>query len=189
MGNSETLPQVSILDVGCGCGGSSLGCLLTLHKHCPIGKSEITITGVDVNASALEFAKNTFNNAQLHFRGHKLNFLSKCGDLIDVLPHQGLFDIVIASKSIGELALAQGPEAYAKAVRLCSKRVNDHGVLILIDLVKHRSSLENAVDVLANEGFEGWLKTLSVFIEGVADEEEYVCACLTRGNSKGIRKE
>lgn len=189
MGNNKTLPKVSILDVGCGCGGSALGCLLTLHKHYHSGKSEIAVTGVDVNAHALEFAKNIFNYAQLQFREHRFNFLPRCGDLIDVLPQQGLFDIVIASKSIGELALAQGHEEYAKAVRLCSKRVNDHGVLILIDLVKHRLSLENAVDVLANEGFEGWLKTLSVFIEGVADEEEYVCACLTRGSSKEIRKE
>ena len=189
MGNDITLSRVSILDVGCGCGGASLGCLLTLHKHCVSGKSEIAVTGVDINAHALEFAKNLFENARLQFKGHKLNFLPKRGDMREILPQQSLYDVVIASKSIGELALAQGPDVYVQTVRLCSERVNDHGVLILIDLPKHRLSLEKSVDALANEGFEGWLKTLSVFLDGTADKEEYVCACLTKGNSKEIRKE
>ena len=189
MGNDKTPHQVSILDVGCGCGGASLGCLLALHKHSVDGRSEVDITGVDVNAHALEFAKNLFEIARLQFKGHKLNFLATHGDMRDVLPRQSLYNVVVASKSIGEVALVHGPDAYVQVVRMCSERVMDRGVLILIDLPKHRSSMETSVDALAKEGFEGWLKTLSIALAGTSDNEEYICACLTKGSSKKIIKE
>ena len=189
MGNNTTPSQVSVLDVGCGCGGASLGCLLALHKHCETGKSKISIVGIDNNSHSLEFAKTLFENARSHFRGHDLDFRAMQVELKEGWSHDASYDVVIASKSIGELALTQGPDAYVSSVQLCAERMSDHGMLILIDLPKHRSAMEKAVDGLAANGLEGWIKSLSIALDGTSDSEEYVCACLTKGPSKEIRKE
>lgn len=189
MGFGTTPSKVTVLDVGCGCGGASLGCLLALHKHGAGDKSEIAITGVDVNNHALGFAKNLFDNARPQFREHKLSFETKNGDMRTLLSEGPLYDVVIASKSIGELALTQGADVYMQSVRSCAGRVDAHGMLILIDLPKHRASMEKAVDALTDAGFEGWFKSLSIALDGTSDGEEYVCACLSRGASKKINKE
>lgn len=180
MGNEMTPPRVSVLDVGCGCGGAALGCLLALHKHYVSGRSEISITGVDVNSHALEFAKNLFDKAKHQVKGHELSFLGLQGDMREVLPQQSLYDVVVASKSLGELALDNGADAYVQSAILCSERVKENGVLMLIDLPKHRQSMQESTDALVEVGFNGWLKPLSISLATTSDSEEYICVCLTK---------
>ena len=188
LGN-ETIPHgVSVLDVGCGSGGALLGCLLALHKHGTDDKHEIRMLGLDVNDNSLSFADDLFKKAKPLFPGRTLTFLSQHGDITSGIDAKCKFDIIIASKSIGEVALAKGDSAYAETVFNLSTLLSVDGMLLMIDLPKHRNALEATCDRIKGCGFDGWTKELSISLQGVEDSEDFICACFTH-RTIGAQKE
>lgn len=185
----EMIPQgISVLDVGCGCGGATLGCLLALHKHASGMQHKIHIEGVDVNPQSLAFAESLIKGARPFFSNLEVDFVPNKCDMMFDLSSVGGYDIVIASKSIGEAVLVNDPVYYTKMVKALITHVKGNGMMVLIDIPKHREALESATTCAGNSGFEGWVKKMSISLQGTEDSEEFICACLTRGAS-GIRKE
>ena len=188
LGGEKVKSDISVLDVGCGSGGAALGCLLAIHKH-STGTCSIKIHGVDVNDHSLSFAEQVFRASQNEIRDDKIVFEPIKEDISNGITTTRRYDVVIASKSIGELALLNDANVYAKIVRQCADKTTEEGVLLVVDIPKHESLLQGAVVGLKNTGFDGWCRRMSIAIDGGKDEEDYVCACVTRrivttGNKK-----
>ena len=179
LGDEKIKSDISVLDVGCGSGGASIGSLLAIHKH-SVGNCSVRIDGVDVNDHSLSFAEQIFNVAQNESRGDTIRFNRFKGDISQGFSTGEKYDVVIASKSIGELALLNGVNVYAKTVRLCAGKVTDEGVLLVVDIPKHEIALQEAVADLKKTGFNGWCRRMTIALDGGKDNEDFVCACVTR---------
>ena len=179
LGEEKIKSDISVLDVGCGSGGATLGCLLALHKHSP-GSCSIKIHGVDINNHSLSFAEQIIRIGQKEFSGDTIGFSQIKEDISNGIDTNGKHDIVIASKSIGELALLKGTSTYAKFVQLCADKISDEGVLLVLDIPKHETSLQEAIANLKDTGFDGWCQKMNVAIDCGKDNEDFICACVTR---------
>lgn len=183
----EMIPMhISILDLGCGCGGASLGCLLALRKHSVLESQEFLLTGVDANENSIAFLRRLFNKARPFLDG-KLDLDLQTGDMLAGSGSTRKYDMVIASKSIGEIALVNGGASYCQAVDRIAEYVDDHGSIVLIDIPKHKESLEVSVCRMRSKGFEGDVRTLSISLPWKHDKETYVCACLRRTTSEVMK--
>ena len=180
LGEEQVNSDVSLLDVGCGSAGATLGCLLAIHKHGE-GNCSVRIDGIDANENSLLFAKQIIDVAQKEMRGGTICFNRLNADISEGIATDRKYDIVIASKSIGELALRNGPNAYEAAVRRCADKMTQKGVLLVVDIPKHEGLLLKVVGRLNESGYTGWCKRMNIVIGD--DNEEFVCGCLVHGTT------
>lgn len=183
LGSEQISKGISILDVGCGSGGTSLGCLYALRKHGAENLS-IRIDGIDLNDESMRYAADILKRYNEEY-GCSSEFNPIKADFSVSLVGNIGYDVVVASKSIGELTLAGGSDPYVKVVRECAGRLNHGGVLVVIDVPKHEASVKRAFDDLKNLGLDGWCKRQSISIDGGKDHEEFVCAYMTHSGVNG----
>ncbi len=170
--------SISLLDVGCGSGGASLGCLLALHKHKGQTDCRVAMNMADVNGAAMDVAENFFQQGGDHFEGTVIEKVRRYTHTKEALSCS--YDVIVASKSIGEMELRGGPGTFEKEMRKCAQCMKLDGVLMVIDIPKHKPALEQAVEKLLAEGFEGIVKESSIGIDNGRDQEFFVYVCLKR---------
>lgn len=170
--------SISLLDVGCGSGGASLGCLLALHKHKGQTDCRVAMNMADVNGAAMDVAENFIQQCGDHFEGMVIEKDRRYTQTEDALFQS--YDVIVASKSIGEMELKGGPGTFEKEMRKCAQCMKPNGVLMVIDIPKHKPALEQAVEKLLAEGFEGVVKESSIGIDNGRDQEFFVHVCLKR---------
>jgi SAM-dependent methyltransferase len=171
--------EMSVLDLGCGSGGASLGCLLAIHKHAA-SKCSVQIDGVDANIHSLAFAEDLIKKSKKVFLDDRVRFNPHEVDFSNGIGTDRKYDIVIASKSIGELALRNGENAYAETVRLCAEKLAEDGIMLVVEIPKHEASLREALNRLKGIGIDGWCQCMHITVDGGKDNEDFVCACATR---------
>lgn len=169
---------ISLLDVGCGSGGASLGCLLALHKHKGQTGCRVAMNMADVNDEAMDVAENLFQQGGDHFEGMVIEKARRYTQTEKALFQS--YDVIVASKSIGEMELKGGPGTFEKEMRKCAQRMKPDGVLIVIDIPKHKSALVQAVEKLRYEGFEGVVGESLIDIDNGNDQEHFVYVSLKR---------
>lgn len=168
--------SVSLLDIGCGSGGSTLGCLLALHKHRGHCGCKVDVSVYDVNSVAVDVAEELFEQAKNHLEGTTLEKIERRQSMSEALSRT--YDIVIASKSIGEMELKDGVGTYEKRVSEYSQCLSKDGVFIVIDVPKHSAALERSVEGLKSKGVNGAVDESSISIDGGSDNETFVYACM-----------
>lgn len=170
--------SISLLDVGCGSGGASLGCLLALHKHKGQTDCRVAMNMADVNGAAMDVAENFIQQCGENFEGMVIERGRRYTQTEEALSQS--YDVIVASKSIGEMELKGGPGTFEKEMRKCAQCMKADGVLMVIDIPKHKPALEQAVEKLRFEGFEGVVKESSIGIDNGRDQEFFVYVCLKR---------
>lgn len=184
LGKERIESDFSVLDIGCGSGGATLGCLLAIHKHNGYAASSeknaptIHVDGVDVNGNAISFAQDIVELAQRELQGEEIKFTGFKTDFTNCDFSGRKYDIVIASKIIGEMVSLRETNAYLKFLELCVSRVSPRGVLLVIDRPQYECALQEALSRLKESGRNGWCKTMRITLDGGRDYEDFVCACL-----------
>ena len=52
--------------------------------------------------------------------------------------------------------------------------------MLVVDIPKHETSLQEAIANLKDTGFDGWCQKMNVAIDCGKDNEDFICACVTR---------
>ena len=176
LGSERISSGISLLDVGCGSGGASLGCVLALRKH-GATNFNIRIDGIDVNRDSLQFASCLYKHYNEGYKGHII-FNPIHGDVTEARKFDGKYDIVIASKSLGEVEISDGNDICMKVAKDFADKIGENGILLIIDLPKHEEAVKRITESCKDMGFDGWCRRLTIDIDSGNDNEEFVCACI-----------
>lgn len=131
------IPQMSILDVGCGSGGALLGVLWAIRKHC-YDLRKLDIVGVDGNSSALDTLKTILD--RMRNQNHWNPDIDLCACQQELKASfsteplkQKRFDVILTAKCLGELEPAI-EDPYKKFLETYLPVLAENGLLIMLDV-------------------------------------------------------
>ena len=139
--------QPSIMDIGCGVGGALLGVLDALAVRVEVQES-FKVVAMDGNEKALELLEG-FVNARSKSadqclgstRDIELTNINKTFAEELQSPISGQFDIILASKSLGE----GDSTSFNAFLGYAKERLSQDGVIIIIEVLKHERALNAAI--------------------------------------------
>lgn len=97
LASQETPEKISYLDIGCGSGGTIIGCLLAMHKNLS-SLEKISVDGIDINEHSLNYATEVINQARKNLRRNLIDdFNTIRGDFSQSSSNEKKYDIIMAA--------------------------------------------------------------------------------------------
>ena len=138
---------LSILDVGCGVGGALLGVLDSLAGRVET-PMPIKVIAMDGNETALNLLKGFVDTRSRDSdpclgmtKGIELTRINKTFSEEIQSPISDRFDIILASKSLGEI----GKASFGSFLGYVKEHLNRDGIAMIIDVLKHEQDLKAAL--------------------------------------------
>lgn len=182
--DSSSMPnnQFSILDIGCNVGCAMQGVLdaLATRMCC---KCQFKVVAVDGNATALDLLDG-FNKARssdddpcaVATRDIELIRINRTFAEEMQSSSLGVFNIIVASKSLGEC----GNDAFGVFLKYAKLHLEKNGVVMIIEVLKHEKALRAAISALGIKDVAVEHLAVKVGVCGVkcSDNEEVVVAVI-----------
>lgn len=180
--------NLSIMDVGSGVGGALFGVLDSLAVRVEPRK-RLRVVALDGNEVALKLLSGFMNTRSRDpdpclgtTRDVELKCINRTFKEEFETPGEDRFDLIVASKSIGE----DGSNSFVNFLGYAKKHLNQNGVIMLIDVLKHEQSLKDAISALgiANAEVEHLGVRVGVCGEASSDNEEVVTSVIHKNMFK-----